>query len=310
VRFPPCTSAFRSGLRRLQRAERGSVGVLWVVMEGSPGGRAVAGAASSARQRTALLRLHMAPSLTTGCCWLVLANLDNKRRDAVKIDHHHAVQIEQAGLFGDCVQSWLHSRVGLDSYRCRRGGPLLVGAAACSRYPLLWPNTASTSSKLRRLDRIAATQHLCEHDDTPPVLVLTTFDDDEMQSAALRSATAGFYPQGLPGQDVAGVIERAAADGSGHVVGQADCWPRRGGRLGRACRRPHRPHDDPARPGRLRCRRDRADRRAHRVAHAAARWRSGRPERPGHGGQRCCLDPHEDPLPTTCRPDGGLLQRP
>jgi len=32
--FPPCTSAFRSGLRRLQRAQRGSVGVLWVVMEG------------------------------------------------------------------------------------------------------------------------------------------------------------------------------------------------------------------------------------------------------------------------------------
>jgi len=71
--FPPCTSAFRSGLRRLQRAERGSVGVLWVVMEGSPGGRAAAGAASSARQRTAPLRLHMAPSITTGCCWLVLA---------------------------------------------------------------------------------------------------------------------------------------------------------------------------------------------------------------------------------------------
>ncbi len=71
--FPPCTSAFRSGPRRLQRAERGSVGMLWVVMKGSPGGRAAAGAASSARQRTALLRLHMAPSLTTGCCWLVLA---------------------------------------------------------------------------------------------------------------------------------------------------------------------------------------------------------------------------------------------
>ena len=79
--FPPCTSAFRSGPRRLQRAERGSVGMLWVVMEGSPGGRAAAGAASSARQRTALLRLHMAPSLTTGCCWLVLAALSGCNED-------------------------------------------------------------------------------------------------------------------------------------------------------------------------------------------------------------------------------------
>jgi len=108
--FPPCTSAFRSGPRRLQRAERGSVGMLWVVMEGSPGGRAAAGAASSARQRTALLRLHMAPSLTTGCCWLVLAASRQQHtcRDAVKIDRHPGVQIEQTGPRDDRVQSWPH----------------------------------------------------------------------------------------------------------------------------------------------------------------------------------------------------------
>ena len=108
--FPPCTSAFRTSLRRLQRAERGSVGVLWVVMKGSPGGRAAAGAASSARQRTALLRLHMAPSLTTttGCCWLVLAASDSKTcRHALRIDRHHGVQIEQIDPLDGCVQSWL-----------------------------------------------------------------------------------------------------------------------------------------------------------------------------------------------------------
>jgi len=113
--FPPCTSAFRSGLRRLQRAERGSVGVLWGVMEGSPGGRAAAGAASFARQRTALLRLHMAPSLTTGCCWLVLAASRQQCRDAVKIDHESAAEIEQIRRLGDGVPCWLHP--GADPFR-------------------------------------------------------------------------------------------------------------------------------------------------------------------------------------------------
>jgi len=52
----------------------------------------------------------------------------------------------------------------------------------------------STPSNLRRLDRIAATQHLCEHDDTPPILVLITFDDDEMQSALRSGATDDGVP--------------------------------------------------------------------------------------------------------------------
>jgi len=63
---------------------------------------------------------------------------------------------------------------------------------------------------LRRLDRIAATQHLCEHDDTPPVLVLTTFDDDEMQSAALRSGAAGFILRDFPAEDLLRLVRTVA----------------------------------------------------------------------------------------------------
>jgi len=45
-----------------------------------------------------------------------------KCRDAGKIDYHHGVQIKQTALSGDCVQSRLHPRVGLDSQpgRCGR----------------------------------------------------------------------------------------------------------------------------------------------------------------------------------------------
>ncbi len=33
----------------------------------------------------------------------------------MQIDHGYGMQIEQTGRLGDCVQSWLHTRVELDS---------------------------------------------------------------------------------------------------------------------------------------------------------------------------------------------------
>ncbi len=41
----------------------------------------------------------------------------HKCRDAMKIDRHHGVQIDEIDPLDGCVQSWLHPRVGLDSHR-------------------------------------------------------------------------------------------------------------------------------------------------------------------------------------------------
>ncbi len=47
--------------------------------------------------------------------------------------------------------------------------------------------------RMREVDGITATSRLAECPDAPPVLVLTTFDDDEMLSGALRAgATPGW----------------------------------------------------------------------------------------------------------------------
>jgi len=46
--------------------------------------------------------------------------------------------------------------------------------------------------RMKRVDGITATARLRERDEAPPVLVLTTFDDDELLSGALRAGAAGF----------------------------------------------------------------------------------------------------------------------
>jgi len=51
-----------------------------------------------------------------GSCLILAASRQNCR-DAMKIDRHHGVQIDEIDPLDGCVQSWLHPRVGLDSHR-------------------------------------------------------------------------------------------------------------------------------------------------------------------------------------------------
>jgi len=57
--------------------------------------------------------------------WL---HLDNHCRDAEKIVHGPAAEIEQTGPRDDRVQSWPHPRVGLDSEALKGAGPAGCGS--------------------------------------------------------------------------------------------------------------------------------------------------------------------------------------
>lgn len=50
--------------------------------------------------------------------------------------------------------------------------------------------------------------------DGPPVLILTTFDDDETLAAALRAGAAGFVIKSAPGEDILRAIEAVASGDS------------------------------------------------------------------------------------------------
>jgi DNA-binding NarL/FixJ family response regulator len=68
--------------------------------------------------------------------------------------------------------------------------------------------------RMRDVDGITATRRLAESAGSPPVLVLTTFDDDEMLSGALRAGAAGFLLKDSSADDLIRAVRTVAAGDS------------------------------------------------------------------------------------------------
>jgi DNA-binding NarL/FixJ family response regulator len=86
------------------------------------------------------------------------------------------------------------------------------GAAALEAATRLKPDVVLMDIRMKGMDGIEATRRLRARDDGPPVLVLTTFDDDEVLSSALRAGAAGFILKDAPSADIIRST-RAVADG-------------------------------------------------------------------------------------------------
>jgi DNA-binding NarL/FixJ family response regulator len=65
--------------------------------------------------------------------------------------------------------------------------------------------------RMKHVDGIEATRRLRASSDRPPVLVLTTFDDDELLSGALRAGAAGFVLKDSAAEDLLRAVRRVAA---------------------------------------------------------------------------------------------------
>ncbi|GAB4012945.1 response regulator transcription factor [Nocardioides ultimimeridianus] len=68
--------------------------------------------------------------------------------------------------------------------------------------------------RMREVDGISAIETLQQRADPPPALVLTTFDDDELLSGALRAGAAGFLLKDSPADDLIRAVRTVAAGGS------------------------------------------------------------------------------------------------
>lgn len=73
------------------------------------------------------------------------------------------------------------------------------------------PDVVVMDLRMRRVDGITATHRLRSHQDTPPVLVLTTFNDDQMLSGALRAGASGFVLKESSAEDLARAVRTVAA---------------------------------------------------------------------------------------------------
>ena len=78
----------------------------------------------------------------------------------------------------------------------------------------LTPDVVVMDVRMPHVDGITATQALTLADDAPPVLVLTTFDEDEILAGALRAGAAGFLLKGAPAEDLQRAVRTLAEGGA------------------------------------------------------------------------------------------------
>jgi DNA-binding NarL/FixJ family response regulator len=76
------------------------------------------------------------------------------------------------------------------------------------------PDLVVMDVRMKRVDGVEATRRLRSHAESPPILVLTTFDDDDVLAGALRAGASGFQLKDAPGEDLVRAA-RAVAAGDG-----------------------------------------------------------------------------------------------
>lgn len=91
-------------------------------------------------------------------------------------------------------------------------GELDTGIDITDTVARLQPDVVVMDVRMPHVDGITATLRLTGDDDSPPVLVLTTFDSDDTLAGALRAGAAGFLLKGAPAEDLQRAV-RTLADG-------------------------------------------------------------------------------------------------
>lgn len=74
------------------------------------------------------------------------------------------------------------------------------------------PDVVVMDVRMPHVDGVEATRLVVALDAPPPVLVLTTFEDEDALAGALRAGAAGFLLKGVPAEDLQRAV-RAVADG-------------------------------------------------------------------------------------------------
>ena len=113
-------------------------------------------------------------------------------------------ELIRAGLRGI-----LRTRFGFEIVGELADGQGVVAAAATLR-----PDVVVMDVRMPGTDGVAATAQLRAAGDPAPVLVLTTFDDDEILAGALRAGAAGFLLKGVPAEDLQKAVRTVAEGGS------------------------------------------------------------------------------------------------
>jgi DNA-binding NarL/FixJ family response regulator len=88
------------------------------------------------------------------------------------------------------------------------------GTAVGASVDALAPDVVLMDVRMPLVDGVVATRKLRERDEAPPVLALTTFDDDEVLAGMLRAGASGFVLKGVPAEDLQRAVRVVAEGGA------------------------------------------------------------------------------------------------
>jgi DNA-binding NarL/FixJ family response regulator len=111
-------------------------------------------------------------------------------------------ELVRTGLRGILRASFGFDVVG----ECADGGEVMAAVEA------LAPDVVLMDVRMPFVDGVQATLQLKRRESSPPVLALTTFDDDQALAGMLRAGASGFVLKGVPAEDLQRAV-RAVAEG-------------------------------------------------------------------------------------------------
>jgi DNA-binding NarL/FixJ family response regulator len=113
-------------------------------------------------------------------------------------------ELVRAGLRGI-----LRTEFGFDVVgECANGGEAIAAVKS------LAPDVVLMDVRMPFVDGVQATRELRRREGSPPVLALTTFDDDEVLAGVLRAGAAGFVLKDVPAEDLHRAVRVVAGGGA------------------------------------------------------------------------------------------------
>lgn len=117
--------------------------------------------------------------------------------------------VDDQELIRTGLRGILRPRYGFEVVgECADGG----GVAAAVHE--LRPDVVLMDVRMPLVDGVAATAAIRRSPDAPPVLILTTFEDEDVLAGALRAGASGFLLKGVPADDLQRAVRTVAAGGA------------------------------------------------------------------------------------------------
>lgn len=130
-------------------------------------------------------------------------------RVSARVDPVRVLLVDDQELIRAGLRGILRASHGFDIV-----GELADGTRVTEETGRLHPDVVVMDVRMPHVNGVTATALLRRDPGAPPVLILTTFEDDEVLAGALRAGAAGFLLKGVPAEDLQRAVRQVAGGGA------------------------------------------------------------------------------------------------